>query len=179
MFFWVRVCSCILFCVCLLCSLGFVYTCCVLWGSFVSVVFSGVYLYLLYSLGFVCNCCVLWGLFVSVVFSGVRLYLLCSLGFVRTCCVLWGSFVSVVFSGVRLYLLCSLGFVRICCVHWSSCVPIKPDFGRIVTFMQVGCALNRVISFTRHAYNRIWLEVALVSGIITYLCGGMVTVYAC
>ena len=39
--------------------------------------------------------------------------------------------------------------------------------------MQVGCALNRVISFTRHACNRIWLEVALVSGIIAYLCGGV------
>ena len=63
--------------------------------------FSGVRVYLLCSLGFVCTCCVLWGPCVPVVFSGVRVYLLCSLGFVCTCCILWGSCVLVVFAGVR------------------------------------------------------------------------------
>ena len=82
--------------------------------GFVTVVFSGVYLYLSCSLGFV-----------TVAFSGVYLYLSCSLGFVTVvfpgvcnCCVLWG---------VPVYMLCYLGFVR----------PVKSDFGRIVIFMHV------------------------------------------
>ena len=72
--------------------MGFVYTCCVLWGLFVPVVFSGVHAYLSCSLGFVCICCVHWGSCVPVVFSGV-------------CCVHWGSYVSVLFTEVRAYLL--------------------------------------------------------------------------
>ena len=55
------------------------------------------------SQGFVCTCCVLRGSCVLAVFSGVRVYLLCSQGFVCTCCVLRGSCVLVVFSWRGLY----------------------------------------------------------------------------
>ena len=121
-------------------SVVFVCTCCV----FVSVVFSGVYLYLSCSLGFV-----------TVVFSGVYLYLSCSRGFVSVvfsgvcnCCVLWGllylscslGFVTVVFSGVYLYLSCSLGFVTVV----SSEVYLYLSCCRNVSWVFLhGCALYR------------------------------------
>ena len=125
-------------CVYLLCSQGFISTCCVLRGSLCTCcVFRG---------SCVLNCCVLRGLSVLVVFSGVcltlvafpvcivvfsgvhlylgvRLYLLCSQGFVCTCCVLSGLYVIccvlrglcvLVFSGFVCIFLCSQGFVCTC-----------------------------------------------------------------